>query len=268
MSEFTTDETADTLTAVGDFTHRRCPRQNPGHPPDRLALYRDPRGWDMVSTDDEIQDRANALKINHVADRPSVLIFGSTFSPPRESQPPMAMRLPASPAEATAPGTQLPSSASPRSSPRSRRSPSAGEIRDQSPQLLWQDFTLRIIGEPKLRDFLNSLRDRHMLPFYFHKKKVSYNGCRHFAWAILFTSEAVEAWKRHEYIMDRCIGTRSFYRDLIGVRSRVFLPIRSPARKETAAMRLAACGRRRTRSTGASSLPPGTPSWEWRLQQS
>jgi hypothetical protein len=149
-----------------------------------------------------------------------------------------------------------------------RRSPSAGEIRDQSPQLLWQDITLRIIGEPKLRGFLNSLRDRHMLPFYFHKKGFSCNGCRHFAWAILFTygrsymianlssfnsSEAVEAWKRDEYIMDRCIGTGSFFRDLIGVRSRVFLPIRSPARKETAAMRLAACGRRRTRSTGASS---------------
>lgn len=47
-------------------------------------------------------------------------------------------------------------------------------------------FTFRIIGEPRLGDLLNSLRTRHMLPFYFPKLGFSYIGCRHFAYASLF----------------------------------------------------------------------------------
>ena len=47
-------------------------------------------------------------------------------------------------------------------------------------------FTFRIIGEPRFRHFLNSLRTRHMLPFYFPKLGCSYLGCRHFAYAIVF----------------------------------------------------------------------------------
>jgi hypothetical protein len=67
MSEFTTDETADTLTAVGGFTIDDVPDKIQDIRLIGLLYIEILEVGDMVSTDDEIQDRANALKINHVA---------------------------------------------------------------------------------------------------------------------------------------------------------------------------------------------------------
>jgi hypothetical protein len=67
MSEFTTDETADTLTAVGDFTIDDVPDKIQDIRLIGLLYIEILEVRDMVSTDDEIQDRADALKINHVA---------------------------------------------------------------------------------------------------------------------------------------------------------------------------------------------------------
>lgn len=54
-------------------------------------------------------------------------------------------------------------------------------------------FAFPIVGEPKLRNFLDSLRQRHMFPFQFRKLGFAYLGCRHFAYAILFTHS--QTWR-------------------------------------------------------------------------
>ena len=249
------------------------------------------KAGDMVSTGDEVQDRANDLKAkNHVAywahvhpadttnkhstirfsmnavnpnasfgstdaryapsDRPSISSFGSTFS---ASEKPTSSRN--APPSDNVPPDNAPHSV-PSGSGSSRDAASVSNVSHVVPVLpegvpaqgrfdikirnyygksmsAITSFSFRIIGEPKLRDLLNSLHNRSMLPFYFPKKGFYYSGCRHFAYAILFmyeqsytvlnlpffnSCEAVKAWKQDEYIMDRCTKTGGLFRDLIGFR--------------------------------------------------
>ncbi|CAA7268323.1 unnamed protein product [Cyclocybe aegerita] len=230
------------------------------------------RAGEMMSTGDEVQDRANALKIkNHVAywayihpadatnERSTIRLsmnvmnpnasFGSTdarYAPSDHSSFSSFSSTFSTSGKPTSPGSAPPSIPSGNSSSVPGGSSSSRDAASvfSSSQLITMlpdgvpakgrfdikihdysgksnsavtSFCLRIIGEPTLGQFLNSLRVRHMLPFYFPKKGFSYLSCRHFA------SEAVEAWKQDEYIMDHCMITGSFFCDLIGVR---YTPLR------------------------------------------
>lgn len=94
-------------------------------------------------------------------------------------------------------------------------------------------FTFRIIDQPTFGQFLDALVMRGMLPFKFRKRSTAFFGCRHFAYAFLFThnqsyavlnlpsfnsAEAFEAWKAAGLVQDVCTTTRKHLSVLIGIR--------------------------------------------------